>query len=156
VHVSSDRSIARFRLFLNFSGLSYIILAAPLMVPEFCRNYLAWLCRLNGFLSLGGEEPVVPSGGVLTLLINTAGIDFVLIGVFVIYTARNPVARWFIPAVNALGRSLFTGVIGHYVIVYDIARIVLLVGILDVSISALFLSCLFLLRTSVRAQDTAR
>jgi hypothetical protein len=149
---SNVRQIKRFRFFMVFSGLFNIVLAAPLMIPEFYRDYIAVIWKLNGFLSFGGQEPVAPSGGVNALLINTAGIDLVLIGVFVLYAARDPLLRWFIPAANAAGRSVFFVVILYYVVVYDIARIVLLIGLVDVLISGVFGYYLFSLRSLIGAK----
>jgi hypothetical protein len=149
---SNVRQIKRFRFFMVFSGLFNIVLAAPLMIPELYRDYIVVIWKLNGLLSLGGQEPVAPSGGVNALLINTAGIDLVLIGVFVLYAARDPLLRWFIPAANAAGRSVFFIVILYYVVVYDIARIVLLIGLVDVLISGVFGYYLFSLRSLIGAK----
>lgn len=142
----TERRTKQFSAFLVASGLFNIVLAAPLMVPELYVHYLALLWELNGLVGLGGREPVAPEGGVAALLINTAGIDLVLIGLIVLYAARDPLARWFIPAVNAVARTVFAGVIVYYVAVYDIARIVLVIGILDILISAVFACYLFSLR----------
>jgi hypothetical protein len=73
----------------------------------------------------------------------------VLIGVFVLYSACDPLSRWFIPMANAVGRTMFAGVILYYVMVHDIARIVLLIGIVDVFISGAFVYCLVALRSSL-------
>jgi len=136
----------RFRRVLIFSGLFNIVLAAPLMVPELYRSYLALLWKLNGVLSLGGQEPIVPSGGITALFVNTAGIDLVLIGLFVLYSAGKPLSHRFIPTFNAAARFAFAGVILYYVIVYDIARIVMLIGFVDILISGVFAWYLILLR----------
>jgi len=136
--VTVDRQIWRFRGFMIFSGLFNIVLAMPLMVPELYSHYLALFWTLNEMLGLGGHAPVIPYSPVGALLINTAGIDLVLIGAIVLYAARDPLSRWFIPAVNAAGRTLFAGVILYYVIVYDIPRIVLLIGGIDLLISGVF------------------
>ncbi|MEI6757028.1 MAG: hypothetical protein WCK85_04165 [Chlorobium sp.] len=141
-----ERQVRQFRGFLIFSGMFNILLAAPLMVPEFYTRYLSLLWKLNGILLLGGRVPVAPSGGVNALLINTAGIDLVLIGIFVLYASRDPLSRWFIPAINAAARVVFAGLILYYVLVYDIARIVLLIGCLDLFISVVFACYLISLR----------
>lgn len=130
-----------------FSGAFNIALAAPLIVPELYKRYFALLWRVNSLLSLGGREPIAPSEGINALLINTAGIDLVLIGVFVIYSARDPLSRWFIPAANATGRTIFAGIILYYVLVQDIARVVLIIGIVDVLISGAFIYYLLALRS---------
>lgn len=136
--VTIDRQLGRFRGVLIFSGLFNIVLAAPLMVPELYGHYLELFWKLNGLLSLGGDAPLTPYSPVGALLINTAGIDLVLIGTIVLYAAQDPLSRWFIPAVNAIGRTLFAGVILYYVIVYQIPRIVLLIGGIDLIISGAF------------------
>lgn len=152
--IASERKIRQFRAFLIFSGLFNIVLAAPLMVPELYTHYLTLLWKINGLFGLGGQEPIPPSGGVSALLINTAGIDLVLIGVFVLYAARDPVSRWFIPAVNAVARTFFACVIVYYVLVYDIARIVLVIGIVDVMISGVFLYYLLSLKPLLNSAAT--
>ena len=143
---SVDQQIRRFRGFLIFSGLFNIVLAAPLMVPELYGRYLAMFWRLNEMLGLGGVAPVMPFSPVGALLVNTAGIDLVLIGAIVLYAAQDPVSRRVIPALNAVGRTLFSGVILYYVIVYDIPRIVLFIGGIDLMISGVFAYFLYSLR----------
>jgi len=145
--MNTDQTIKRFRALLIFSGAFNIALAAPLIVPELYTRYFALLWEVNALLSLGGCAPIAPSEGINALLINTAGIDLVLIGVFVLYSARDPLSRWFIPAANAAGRTVFAGGILYYVIVHDIARIVLLIGIVDVLISGAFVYYLLALRS---------
>ena len=144
------RRTKRFRAFLVFSGLFNITLAAPLMLPELTGRYLALLWRVNGLLSLGGREPVAPAGGVGALLAYTAGVDLVLIGVLVLYAARDPLSRWFIPAANAAGRSAFALIVLYYVVVYEVARIVLLIGLVDVIVSGVFAYYLLSLRAALR------
>jgi hypothetical protein len=146
MNITVERRVRRFSAFLIFSGLFNIVLAAPLMVPEFYRNYLELLWRVNVILSLGGQEPVAPSGGISALFINTAGLDLVLIGIVVLYASRDLLERWFIPAVNAAARLAFFGVSLYYVIVYEIARIVLLIGGVDLIISGIFAWFLLSLR----------
>ncbi len=151
-----ERTTLQFRAFLVFSGWFNIILAAPLMVPEIYKHYLEFLWHINDILSLGGQKPVPPSGGVAALLINTAGIDLVLIGIFVLYAAGEPVRRWFIPAANAIARSVFAAVILYYVMVYDIARIVMLIGVMDLVISGLFAYYIFALRKPIASMLSLR
>jgi hypothetical protein len=141
-----DWQISRFRGFMIFSGLFNIVFATPLMVPELYGRYLALFWRLNEMLGFGGVAPVMPFSPVGALLVNTAGIDLVLIGAVVLYAAQDPLSRWFIPALNAAGRTLFSGVILYYVIVYDIPRIVLLIGGIDLMISGVFAYFLHSLR----------
>ncbi len=141
-----DRQIGRFRGFLIFSGLFNIVLATPLMLPELYGRYLLVFWKLNDLLGLRGVAPVMPFSPVGALLVNTAGIDLVLIGAIVLYAAQDPLSRWVIPALNAAGRTLFSGVILYYVIVYDIPRIVLLIGGIDLMISGVFAYFLYSIR----------
>jgi len=83
--------------------------------------------------------PIPPKEGVNALLINTAGIDLVLIGFIAVYAGFNPAKRMAIPLMNAAGRSLFACIIVYYCIAYDIMRIILVIGIIDVLISAGFI-----------------
>ena len=143
---TTDRQVERFRGFMIFSGLFNIVLATPLMVPELYGRYLALFWMLNDMFGLGGVAPVMPFSPVGALLVNTAGIDLVLIGAIVLYAAQDPLSRWLIPALNAAGRTLFSVVILYYVIVYDIPRIVLLIGGIDLLISGVFAYFLHSLR----------
>ncbi|MBI5295331.1 MAG: hypothetical protein HY869_07630 [Chloroflexi bacterium] len=125
----------QFSKLLFFSGAFNIVLALPLAFPILHAKYLRFLWAVNQFLALGGREIVPPSEGIPALLINTAGIDLVLIGVIVLYAGFDPLRRRFIPLANAVGRTLFAAVIGYYVLAQDVARLVLVIGGIDVIIS---------------------
>ena len=88
------------------------------------------------WLLLGGVKPNLPRDGVSQLLINTAGIDLVLIGSIVLVSAIDPLKYSLLPLLNAVGRTLFAIIIVYYVIAYDIMRFVLTIGVIDVSISS--------------------
>ncbi|NTV68284.1 MAG: hypothetical protein HGB06_11555 [Chlorobaculum sp.] len=72
--------IKLFKKLLVFSGLFNIVLAAPLIIPGFFKSYIKGICSLNDAMGFGGVRPVLPEDGLSQLLINTAGIDLVLIG----------------------------------------------------------------------------
>jgi ABC-type Fe3+-siderophore transport system permease subunit len=135
-----DRSpIRAFRRLLIFSGSFNVLLAAPLAVPWLLGPYLRALSAFNAWLELGGRPVEAPAFGVPALLANTAGIDLVLIGAFVLYAARDPLRRRFIVGANAVGRLLFAVVIAYYVLALDVARIVVAIGSIDVAISLGFI-----------------
>ncbi len=140
------RSIKQFRNLLFFSGSFNIILALPLAFPFLYEKYFILLTNINTYLNLGGEEILPPRDGIPALLINTAGIDLVLIGVVVFYTGFNPLKNLFIPLANAIGRILFAFVIVYYVLFYDIARLVLIIAGIDLAISIGFFYFLFKLK----------
>ena len=143
-----DKYIKRFSKLIFFSGTFNIVLAFPLIFPLFYEKYFQLLWRVNQFLNLGGKEFIPPKEGINALLINTAGIDLVLIGIIVFYAGFDPVQRRFIPMVNAIGRALFAVIVVYYCIVFDIARLVLFIGAIDVLISAGF--CYYLIKLKKR------
>jgi hypothetical protein len=138
--------VARFRKLLVASGLFNIALTSPLIPPGLHGRYIALLGEVNAALGLGGQPPVVPTAGPGALLVNTAGIGLVLVGVFVVYAAGDPLARWVIPAVNAVGRALFAAIVVAYVATDDLVRVVLVIGIFDVVFAAGFVWFLLALR----------
>jgi hypothetical protein len=144
--IESGAQLRGFQRLLCFSGTFNIVMAAPLILPQVYKHYFKFLTAVNDRLALGGSPLIPPAEGVNALLINTAGIDLVLIGVFVLYAALCPARRWFIPAANAAGRTAFAGIIAYYVFTQDIARIVFVVGIIDVLISIAFVCYLIRLR----------
>lgn len=109
-----------------------------MILPGFTGRYFSFLWQINELLAMGGTLPVAPREGVNALLVNTAGIDLVLIGLIVVYAGFDPEKRLFIPVVNAIGRTVFAIIVIYYVLVFDVARIVLLLGGIDLLISAGF------------------
>jgi len=147
-----DKIAASFKKLLLFSGLFNIIFAFPLAVPFAFQEYLDLLSSFNQRLQLGGL-PIPPVGdGVHALLINTVGIDLILIGGVVLYAAYDPTKRTGIPLLNAVGRTMFFFIILYYIIAFNIARIVLVFGIIDVVISAGFIFFIWKLRARNRAK----
>lgn len=133
--MNTQTEINRFKKLLVFSGLFNIVLAAPLIIPGFYKSYINFFFYLNTAIGLGGVKPLMPEDGLSQLLINTAGIDLVLIGSVVLFSSANPVKFRMIPLLNATGRTLFAFVTIYYVLVYDILGFVLIIALIDVSIS---------------------
>jgi hypothetical protein len=129
------QTVNQFKKLLFFSGAFNVVLALPLVFPVLYEKYFYLLWTVNQFLALGGKELIPPKDGIYALFINTAGIDLVLIGVIVFYAGFNPIKRRFIPLANAVGRTFFALIIIYYVITMDIARLVLIIGGIDVMIS---------------------
>jgi len=146
VPVSMDKTVKHFSRLLFFSGAFNIILAFPLIFPVTYEKYFQFLWAVNHFFSLGGKQLIPPKEGINALLVNTAGIDLVLIGVIVFYSGFDPIRRKFIPLANAIGRTLFAVIIVYYCIVFDIVRLVLVIGGIDLLISAGFSYYLIKLR----------
>jgi hypothetical protein len=128
-------AIRYFRRLLVFSGMFNILLATPLILPGVADRYLFFLSDLNSSLHFGGQPFVLPVHPVHSLLINTAGIDLVLIGSMVLYAAFEPQERRGIVLLNAIGRLLFAAIACYYVVVMNLMRMVLLIGFVDVAIS---------------------
>jgi len=112
--------------------------------PVIHEKYFQFLWAVNQFFSLGGKQLIVPKEGINALFVNTAGIDLVLIGVIVFYSGFDPIRRKFIPLANAIGRTLFAAIVVYYCIVFDIARLILVIGGIDLLISAGF--CYYLIK----------
>ncbi len=138
--------VRQFRKLLIFSGLFNIILAFPLIIPNLYRYYIDLIYHLNEALTLGGVKPDIQDDGLSQLLINTAGIDLVLIGSIVLVAAIDPIKFRLIPLLNAVGRTLFAAIVVYYVVSYDIIRFVLLLGAIDVLISMGFIYFLVITR----------
>ncbi len=135
----TTRTIVHFRRLLLFSGAFNIVLAAPLIPPSVYEWYLEFLWKVNSLLGLGGVRPLPLTEGIYALFVNTAGIDLVLIGAIVLYSAFDPVKRIAIPALNAGGRTLFAGIVVYYCVSRDVMGLILVIGIIDVLISCGFM-----------------
>jgi hypothetical protein len=135
----TQKRIGSFRRLLLFAGLFNVSLAFPLAVPPLLGPYLGALSALNVALGLGGEALQIPAPGAPAMLANTAGIDLVLIGSLVLYAARDPERRRFIVLANAAGRLVFALLVAYYVLVLDVAKIVLIIGGIDVALGVGFL-----------------
>ena len=126
------KTLNQFRKLLFFSGVFNIALALPLVFPVVYEKYFRFLWMINQFFDLGGKELIPPKEGINALLINTAGIDLVLIGVIVFYSGFDPIKRKFIPLANAIGRTFFALIIVYYILILNIARLLLVIGGIDV------------------------
>jgi len=127
--------IRRFRALLVFSGVINILCTVLFVMPITFGWYLKLLNSINMQLSWGGLPISIPSDAAHILLINTVGIDMVLISSFVIYASIDLVRRRTIILLNAITRTLFFALIVYYCIAYDIARIFLAFGILDMFVT---------------------
>jgi hypothetical protein len=138
--------VRNFRYLLAAGGLFNILMASPLMFPGLEVRYLFFLSGLNAALGFGGTPVVMPAHPAHGLLINTAGIDLVLIGAMVLYAAFDPERRQGIVLLNAIGRLLFAAVAAWYVFTAGLLPLVLLVALADVVFSFVFLGYLSMLR----------
>lgn len=138
-------TVKQFKILLIASGLFNIIFALPLLIPEVSNLYLEVLSNINVFLGLGGEAFSIPINSIHSLLINTAGIDLVLIGVIILICSKEPLKNTKIIAANAIGRTIFFFVIGYHILANNLIRLVLVFGIIDLIISILFIY--FVLKT---------
>lgn len=124
--------------FLIFSGLFNIIFALPLILPSLAESYLSIMTNLNSLLGFGNQVYNSTISSTHLMLINTAGIDLVLIGMIVIYASRKPIERKGILLLNSIGRTLFLLIIIYNVIVKDLIKLFLVFGIIDLIISIIF------------------
>jgi membrane-bound ClpP family serine protease len=89
-------------------------------------------------LTLGGQHVKSPVDGVHALLINTAGLALVLVGLMLIYAAGNLKERMGIPVLNGIARLIFSVLLVYYLIAEDIARILLLLALIGIVIAGAF------------------
>lgn len=116
------------------------------MFPGLDDRYLQFLSGLNASMGFGGTPMVMPAHPAHELLINTAGIDLVLIGAMVLYAASDPERRQGIVLLNAIGRLLFAAIAAWYVLDAGLLPLVLLVALVDVVTGFVFLGYLSVLR----------
>lgn len=128
------------------AGMFNIIVAFPLAVPVLCERYYALFNALNASLGLGGRALVPPVEGANKLFVNTAGLALALIGILLIYAAGNLRERMGIPFFNAILRLMFPFLLLYYVLAENIARILIVFGIIDIVIAANFFFYMFHLR----------
>lgn len=128
-----------FKRLLKFSGIFNIVSAALLIFPKIYEYYLLFMNDINFSIGLGGLPVEIPTNPLNALLINTAGIDLVLIGTIVLIVSKNPLKNKAIILFNAIGRSLFAFIIMYYVFMADIIRIIVAFGLIDVFISIGFI-----------------
>lgn len=138
-------TLRNFRFLLVFSGLFNILVAGPLMLPGFSDSYLFYLSDLNASLHLGGLPYLRPVNPAHMLLMNTAGIDLVIIGALVLYAAFDPDGRRGIALFSAIGRLLFAAITGYYVLTAHLMPLVLAPALVDVAISFGFFGFLVVL-----------
>ena len=135
-----EHSLILFKRFLKFSGLFNITAAFLFMIPSVYKYYFDFYNYLNEILGLGGEVITHPSDPFHALLINTAGIDLVLIGSIILLVSNNPLNKTNrkIIIANGIGRLLFFILIAYYSIYHDLIRIFIPFGVIDLFITLAF------------------
>ena len=121
------------------AGVFNLVAAFPLAMPFSYRGYLALLDALNTSLGWDGRALTPPEDAFGMLAVNTAGLALALVGAMLIYTAANLEARAGIPLMNAIARLIFTGLVVYYVLIADLARVILIIALIDAVIAAAFL-----------------
>lgn len=135
----SDKTLTQFRRLLRFSGLFNITSASLLIIPVVYEYYLLFINDINFILGLDGQSVSIPINLLIALLINTAGIDLVLIGSIILFVSKNPLKNRTIILLNGIGRLMFAFIIAFYVFAADLIRIIIVFGLIDVAISIGFL-----------------
>jgi hypothetical protein len=102
----NDKNLKQFKNLLRFSGIFNIVSAFLLIFPVVYEYYLLFFNDINSALGLGGQPVSIPSNPLNALLINTAGIDLVLIGAIVLVVSKNPMRNRTIILLNGIGRLL--------------------------------------------------
>lgn len=91
-------------------------------------------------LNAGGKSISMPTDSFHELMINTAGVDLVLIGTILLLVSGdplNPTNRKIIIA-NGIGRFIFFMLVGYYAFFHELIRIMIPFGIIDAIITITF------------------
>ena len=102
---------------------------------------------------LGGNNITIPSDPFHILFIHTAGIDLVLIGIFVLLASIDPLGKVerLIILINGIGRLLFFCITSYYFITKDLIGIFAIIGVIDFFITSAFLYYLYKTKNSLSA-----
>ena len=135
-----ENSLILFKRLLRFSGFFNITAAFLFMLPSIYKYYFDFYNYLNELLGLGGKLITHPSDPLHILLINTAGIDLVLIGSIILLVSKNPLneTNRKIIIANGIGRLLFFILIMYYSIFHDLIRVFIPLGVIDLFITIAF------------------
>lgn len=129
-----------FKRFLKFSGIFNILAAFLFLVPHIYKYYLMFYNQINTILNAGGKSISMPTDSFHELMINTAGVDLVLIGTIVLLVSGdplNPTNRKIIIA-NGIGRFIFFMLVVYYAFFHELIRIMIPFGIIDAIITITF------------------
>ncbi len=126
------------KAFLVFSGLFNIVFAFPLIIPGLAEIYLKFMTALNAGLGFTSPDYAYTVNPTHLMLINTAGIDLVLIGSIVLYASMKPIERKGLLLLNSVGRTLFLIVIIYNILANDLIALFLIFGLIDLFISIVF------------------
>ncbi|WP_455672533.1 hypothetical protein [Phocaeicola sp.] len=134
-----------FKRFLKFSGVFNIIAATFFIFPQLYKFYIVFYNEVNEFLRLGGTPISIPINPFHELMINTAGIDLVLIGSIILFVSNNPIGltnRKIIIS-NGIGRLLFFFIVGYYSIYDELLHIIIPFAVIDFFIALIFFYLLY-------------
>lgn len=129
-----------FKRFLKFSGIFNITAALLFLVPHIYKYYLIFYNHINTMFNAGGKSISMPTDSFHELMINTAGVDLVLIGTIILLVSGdplNPTNRKIIIA-NGIGRFIFFILVGYYAFFHELIRIMIPFGIIDAIITITF------------------
>ncbi|MFH1635999.1 MAG: hypothetical protein ABIG63_18560 [Chloroflexota bacterium] len=84
------------------------------------------------------------------MFINTSGLALCLVGLMLIYASMNLKDRIGIPFLNAVARIIFAILLVYYVVVQDIAKILLSLAAIDLVISVAFIYYILALRPTIQ------
>lgn len=136
----------KLRKVLLFSGYFNIVFTLPLAIPVISNYYLIFLNGINNTFHLGGNLIHIPHNPLYSFFINTAGIDLTLIGLIILYAAKDPVKRKGLVLLNTIGRMFFVGIVIYYVYMNNIAPITIFFAMIDFILIIIFFYFLYHLK----------
>jgi hypothetical protein len=146
---TESKLLVGFKRFLLFGGIFNIIAGLPFIFPWTYKLYIKMLSDMNQNFNLGGIIIPLNFDPFSSVIINCAGNSVVLIGAIIIYCSLDPKKHLTVPLLNAIARILFFFIVLYYVIYYNLAKVMLGFGIMDLLIGVGFLYYLVRLKKMV-------
>lgn len=137
----NNKTLKNFKILLKVSGLFNMTVAFLFIFPFTYEYYIEFFNIVNESFYLGGSLITIPTDTFHSLFINTAGIDLVLIGSFVLLASIDPLSKISksIIIFNGAGRFLFSIIIVYYTITKGMIGIFVVIGMIDIIITSGFI-----------------
>ena len=87
--------------------------------------------NLNSLFNLNGHPWIAPTDGANMLIINTAGLALFLVGMSLIYAAKDIKARITIPLLNGFVRLAWAVIATYYIIAYELLEALYFIVLAD-------------------------
>ncbi|ARU59018.1 hypothetical protein OLMES_5031 [Oleiphilus messinensis] len=129
--MSNATKIQKAKLWALAGGVFNCLLALPLALPFTHEWYIGVMNNLNSLFNLNGHPWIAPTDGANMLIINTAGLALFLVGMSLIYAAKDIKARITIPLLNGFVRLAWAVIATYYIIAYELLEVLYCIVLAD-------------------------